>query len=287
MWPLLLSLNATAAEYVHAAKPDVHFSIDLWCGSVSFRAGKDPNVRVTGEFGGLTPMFEGTDKELRFVLPVSENAAMFRSHDGCDVQLDISVPETASIDANSTKGDIRVNGIHGVLVLEAIMGDITVLDPGREVRATAVNGDIHVNDLRGEAELATVNGDITLDAPDLQELRSQTVNGDTQIRGKKVRRLQSQTVQGDIVFGGTLDPTARLDFESHAGDISLRVPPDPGFVLALQSFSGQIENGVSSASAAQPDFGPGTHLDTTVGSGAARIEAQTFSGDIVIEPPGK
>ena len=284
MWLLLLSLDATAAEYVHPAKPDVHFGIDLWCGSITFRAGSDPSVRLTGEFGDATPSFEGTDKELRFVVPVGQHTTMFRNRDGCDVQIDVTMPAGASIDANSTKGDISVNGIHGVLVLEAILGDISVLDPGREIRATAVNGDINVNDLRGEAELATVNGDITLDASDLAELRTQTVNGDTQIRGNKVRRLQSQTVQGDIVFAGTLDTSARLEFESHAGDISVRVPPEPGFVLALESFSGQIENRVSGATPVQPEFGPGTHLDTTVGSGGARIEAQSFSGDIVIEP---
>src|SRR4029079_2977142 len=189
MWPLLLSLNATAADYTHAAKPDVHCSIDLWCGSVAFRAGKDLSVRATGELGGLTPTFEGTDKELRFVVPVSDNAAMFRSHDGCDVQLDVTMPEGASIDANSTKGDISVNGIHGVVVLEAIVGDISVLDPGREVRATAVNGDINVSDLRGEAELSTVNGDITLDAPDLQELRAHPGTGATHLRAPKARGL--------------------------------------------------------------------------------------------------
>ena len=286
MWPLLLSLNATAAEYTHPAKPDVHFAVDLFCGSLTFRAGTDPSVRVTGEFA-VAPTFEGTDKELRFSVPVADHSFMHR--DGCDddAKVDILLPAGASIDASSTKGDITVKGIHGVLVLEAILGDISVMDPGREIRASAVNGDIDVDDLRGEAELSTVNGDITLDSPDLQELRTQTVNGDTQVRGQKVRRLQSQTVQGDIVFGGTLDAAARLDFESHAGDISIRLPNDPGYVLALESFSGQIQNGVSGVSATRPQYGPGTSLDTTVGSGGARVEAQTFSGDIVIEPPNK
>ena len=284
MWSLLFSMQAIAAEFTHPATPDVHFTIDVACGTLTFRGGAEPRVHVGGEFGGLKPSFEGSDKELRFEVPIEHTNSMHRN---CDLAIDVSMPKGACLDASSVNGSITVNGIRGVLVLDTVNGDIAVIDPGSEIRATAVNGEIDVKDLKGEAELTTVNGDITLDAGDLSDLRTETVNGDTQIRSGKTRRLRSQTVQGDIVFAGALDAAARLDFESHAGDITVRVPSEPGYVLAVESFSGDIENRANGAVAVRPDFGPGTHLDTTVGSGAARIDAQSFSGDIVIEPPPK
>ena len=284
MWLALLSMHAQAAEYTHPAARDVHFTLALNCGSLTFHGGKDPIVRVRGEFGEPVPTFEGTDKELRFVVPVKQPP---RPDQDCDLIVDVTMPTDGSLDTSSTNGDVTVNAIHGRLVVETVNGDVRVIDPGPEIRVTVVNGEIDVDELRGEAELTTVNGDITLDASDLEDLKTQTVNGDTQVRSKKVRRLRSQTVNGDIVFAGALETAARLEFESHAGDITVRVPSEPGYVLAVESFSGDIENRANAVSATRPQFGPGTHLDTTVGSGTARIDARSFSGDIVIEPPAK
>jgi DUF4097 and DUF4098 domain-containing protein YvlB len=287
MWLPLLSMHAAqAGEYTHPAAPDVHYSMAVQCGSITFRAGAAPQITVRGELDDLTPSFAGTDKNLRFVLP-TDQASWDRHHNLCDEPIEVTVPTGASLDASTTNGDVTTQGVHGVLVLQTVNGDVTIADPGSEVRVTAVNGDVDVGGLRGEAELTTVNGDIKLDASELDDGKTQTVNGDTQVRSKMVKRLRSQTVRGDIQFAGALDPAARLEFESHSGDIMLRVPNDPGYVLAFESFSGDIQNGVSGVSATRPQYGPGTNLDTTVGSGSARIEAQTFSGDIVIEPPKK
>jgi DUF4097 and DUF4098 domain-containing protein YvlB len=282
MWLVLLSMHAQAAEYTHPAAHDLHFTLALDCGSLTFRGAKEPIVRVRGDFEGPAPTFEGTDKELRFVVPVDKPP---NPDQDCDLIVDVTMPTDGSLDTSSTNGDVTINAIHGRLVVETVNGDVRVIDPGSEIRVTAVNGEIDVDELRGEAELTTVNGDITLAAGDVQDLKTQTVNGDTQVRSKKVRRLRSQTVNGDITFAGTLEAAARLELESHAGDITVRVPSEPGYVLSLESFSGDIENRATSASATRPQFGPGTHLETTVGSGTARIDARSFSGDIVIEPP--
>lgn len=288
MWLSLLSMHAQAGEYTHPAAPDVHFSMAVVCGSITFRAGAAAQVTVRGELDDLKPTFAGTDKNLRLVLP-TDQMTWQRHLEECDtdIPIEVTVPAGASLDASSTNGDVTTHGVHGLLVLQTVNGDVAIADPGAEIRVTVVNGEIDVDDMRGEAELTTVNGDITLDAGDLDDVKTQTVNGDTQVRSKKVKRLRSQTVQGDIMFAGALDAAARLDFESHAGDITIRVPNEPGYVLALESFSGEIQNGASGASASRPQYGPGTSLDTTVGSGSARIEAQTFSGDIIIEPPKK
>lgn len=283
MWLLLLSMHAQAGEYTHAAARDVHFTMAVQCGSIIFRAASETQVVVRGDLDDLKPTFDGTDKELRLVLP-TDQASWDRHRDKCDDPIEVAVPAGASLDTSSVNGDLVTRGVHGVLVLQTVNGDVAIADPGAELRVTVVNGDVDVDELRGEAELTTVNGDITIDASDLEDLKTQTVNGDTQVRSKKVKRLRSQTVQGDIIFAGALDAAARLEFESHAGDITLRVPSDPGYVLALESFSGDIENRASAVSATRPQYGPGTHLDTTVGSGSARIDARTFSGDIVIEP---
>ena len=286
MWPLLFSMHASAAEYTHAAARDVHFSMSVQCGDITFRASVDGQVKVRGDLDDLAPRFDGTEKELRFVLP-TDQASWDRHRSKCDVPIEVEVPEGASLDASSTNGDLTTHAVKGILALQSVNGDVTIVDPGGEVRVSVVNGDVDVDDLRGEADLATVNGDITLDAKELQDLRTQTVNGDTRVKSGIVRRLRSQTVQGDITFTGKLDAAARLDFESHSGDITLCIPDEPGYVLALESFSGDIENRASGASAIRAQYGPGTSLETTVGTGSARIEAQTFSGDIILQRPTK
>src|SRR4030095_16723303 len=100
MWLALLSMHAQAGEYTHAAASDVHFSMAVQCGSITFRAGVAPQITVRGELDDLTPTVAGTDKNLRFV-PPTDQASWDRHHNEWDEPIEVSVPAGASLDASS------------------------------------------------------------------------------------------------------------------------------------------------------------------------------------------
>lgn len=78
------------------------------------------------------------------------------------VQLIVTAPDGASIDAETSNGPLGVSGFTGTLNLRASNGPIGLKDVDGEVRARAANGPISVEGSRGEFDVETSNGPITV-----------------------------------------------------------------------------------------------------------------------------
>jgi len=76
------------------------------------------------------------------------------------VQLIVTAPDGASIDAETTNGPIGVSGIAGTFALRASNGPISLSDVDGEVKARAANGPINVEGSRGKFDIETSNGPI-------------------------------------------------------------------------------------------------------------------------------
>ncbi len=81
------------------------------------------------------------------------------------VQLIVTAPDGANIDAETTNGPISVSGVSGTLALRASNGPIAMEDVNGDVRARASNGPITVEGSRGRFDIETANGpiDVRLD----------------------------------------------------------------------------------------------------------------------------
>jgi hypothetical protein len=78
------------------------------------------------------------------------------------VQLIVTAPDGASIDAETTNGPLGVSGFTGTLNLRASNGPIGITDVSGEVKARASNGPISVEGSRGEFDIETANGPISV-----------------------------------------------------------------------------------------------------------------------------
>jgi len=78
------------------------------------------------------------------------------------VQLIVSAPDGASIDAQTTNGPIGVNGASGTFVLRASNGPIGLDDVRGNVDARASNGPISVEGGSGQFNVETANGPISV-----------------------------------------------------------------------------------------------------------------------------
>jgi DUF4097 and DUF4098 domain-containing protein YvlB len=76
------------------------------------------------------------------------------------VQLIVSAPDGASIDAETSNGPIGVKGVSGTFVLRATNGPIALDDVNGNVQARASNGPISVAAGRGQFDVETANGPI-------------------------------------------------------------------------------------------------------------------------------
>lgn len=76
------------------------------------------------------------------------------------VQLIVTAPDGAAIDAETTNGPIGASGVSGTFNLRASNGPISVREVAGSVKARASNGPISVEGSRGEFDIETANGPI-------------------------------------------------------------------------------------------------------------------------------
>jgi DUF4097 and DUF4098 domain-containing protein YvlB len=141
------------------------------------------------------------------------------------------------------------------------MGVINVDKASGRVNATTVNEGIR---------LTNVTGDIT----------AETTNGDLVIENAQGAALEASTVNGDITFNGAVRDGGAYRLTTHSGDIRAGLGGAANATVFVRTFQGDF----SSDFPIQLPEGQGDNsskrFNFTLGNGSARIEVQSFNGDI-------
>lgn len=208
---------------------------------------------------------------------------------GNDSRFEVTVPVGVRVFAKSQSGDISVRGTHGEVQVQSQSGDVKVEDVNGRLEVRSFSGEVIASNVLGDVDVATQSGDLTL-----SEVRGNievaNTSGDIMMRGAASKLVRAKTTSGDVTYEGTIDPAGRYDLTSHSGDIRLRVPRDAGAQLSVSTWSGEInsdfpitlkpgEHGIGSSNAKRFTF--------EIGSGSARITAETFSGDVTVSSNGR
>jgi DUF4097 and DUF4098 domain-containing protein YvlB len=186
-------------------------------------------------------------------------------------------------------GDISVRGTRGEVQAHAQSGDIVVEDVTSRLDVNTLSGSIEAHNVVGDVDIGTTSGDVKI--VDLRgNVEIGTVSGEIELRGITAKIVRAKTTSGDVTFDGTIDPTGRYDLATHSGDVRLHVQRDASAQLTVETWNGGVnsefpitlkpgEQGIGSANAKRFTF--------SIGAGAARITAATFSGDITISSNGR
>ena len=212
------------------------------------------------------------------------------SRRGVVPDVEVSVPYGVRVSARSLTGDLTIRGTRGQVEARAQNGDIRIDDAATrldvntlsgEITADAVSGDVSVSTVSGEVRLSDVRGNVDIG----------TVSGDIDLQGVTAKIVRAKTTSGEVSFDGTIDPAGRYELSTHSGDIGLHIPRDANAQLTVSTGSGSIdsqfpitlkpgdEHGISVSRSKRYTF--------EIGGGAARIAADTFSGDITISSNGR
>ncbi len=171
---------------------------------------------------------------------------------------------TAEVTVETVHGNVRVVGGSGAIVVRSVEGTITVEKAAGRVQATTVNEGIR---------LSNVTGDMT----------AETTNGDIVIENAQTTSLEASTVNGDVTFNGTIRDSGAYRLTTHGGDIRVGLGGAANATVFVRTFQGdfaadfplQLPEGQNARSGSK-------RFNFTLGSGAARIELQSFNGDIVV-----
>ncbi len=168
----------------------------------------------------------------------------------------------AEVNVETVGGDITVKGGTGAVTLRSIEGEILVENAAGKVQATTVNDSI---------ELRGVSGDII----------AETTNGDVVVAASKASSLEVSTVNGDVRFEGPTADKGLYRVTTHNGDIRVSLGAQANATVFVRTFGGDFS---SDFPVTLPDGmsnrDGNKRFNFTLGGGSARVELQSFQGDI-------
>lgn len=214
--------------------------------------------------------------------------------DRVSVDYTVSVPNSASVEAHSISGSIRVTGVRGTVRAETISGDVTASDTPKLEAAKSVSGNVSITGVSVDGELtaSSVSGSVTARNVNVHALDLGSVSGNLAVADSTCDRLGIKSVSGGIEYSGTIAKGGRYDFNTHSGTVRLTLANPPGFELNANSFSGSIRSDFPMTIGGTSDRNPRDRsgrriinnraMRATYGDGSATLTIRTFSGDIVI-----
>lgn len=277
---LCAPLPLTGQQTVDAGRaigPDA--SIKVWNGGGSVRVeGWDADsLAVTGEVAGAGGG--------RFFLRAEQDAAKLGVEgDQAEVggALVVRVPRAATVWIRTGTADVTVRGLNGSIDVHTAAGSVDVRGDPETLYAESMAGELRLRIDGGIVRARTGTGRIAF-VGTVGDLSLTTVSGPLEVEAPALRRGRFSTVDGDVAFTGAVRPAGALAFETHSGDVTLRLPSDLAADLRLSTFEGTIDAGYPRAP--EPDEGPGRRtVEFEAGDGGAEVEVRTYSGSVTVRP---
>jgi len=226
----------------------------------------------------------------------------------------IEVPLSFRVNSSTSSGEIRISNIGGSADVEATSGDVSLRGVGAGARVAMTSGDLEASDIGGDMTVGATSGNVNIENV-RGKLEISGTSGDfdvSQVQKDINVQLTSgdfvlQGCTGDVVFrsasgdarmsdvGGSVDASSssggievlispvgnrNFAFSSSSGDIDISYVPakDYGFHLDVSTNSGSIE-GDMPIKVSRVDR---RRLQGVVGSGTAKVQIETASGDVSI-----
>lgn len=280
-----MAVAGTPISETRDVSADVRIDVSNIKGQVTVSGWDKPQVAVTGTLGDGAKALtvEGGGSHLSIKVQPPDKQGWFSwgadSRMG-DTMLDVRVPRGAEMRIEVVSADVALSGVAGrSLNVDSVSGKLRLDTDAKEVEVDSVSGNI---DLTGKAErghLETVSGNVRARGLGGQ-VKFETVSGDIDAENGDYREINAGTVSGDINLRGKPSKDARVEVETMSGDVHLYLPPDVSAHLHASTFSGSIRSDFGTVRT--EDHGPGSSLDAAVGGSDARVNLETFSGDIEI-----
>jgi DUF4097 and DUF4098 domain-containing protein YvlB len=245
-------------------------------GEVVVRSWDQDKVRIQATHGARdTVTAETTDMTLRI------RTRSTRGPSGL-VDYQITVPKWMPVNLSGTYLDATIEGTAAEVTVETVHGNARVTGGTGSVTVRSVEGIITIDKASGRVQATTVNEGIRV-TNSTGEITAETTNGDIVIDNAQTSNLEASTVNGDLTFNGTIRDSGVYRLTTHGGDIRVGLGGAANATVFVRTFQGdftadfpiQLPDGQTARSGSK-------RFNFTLGNGSARIEAQSFNGDIVL-----
>ncbi|HEY3174812.1 MAG TPA: DUF4097 family beta strand repeat-containing protein [Candidatus Polarisedimenticolia bacterium] len=197
-------------------------------------------------------------------------------------------------------GGIHGQGVEGTLVFDGASGDVTLDDLKGTITADTGSGDVKAANLEGSFTCDTGSGDcdlhgfkgdkitcdvgsgdVNLASGSARVIDADTGSGDVEVKDFDTEEFKADTGSGDVLLEVRGNRLASVTADTGSGSVTLRLDPGVAFEAKAAQGSGDIVNRFSDA---QPILKDKEVIGYRRGDGKTRINVETGSGDVVIEP---
>lgn len=249
-------------------KPTAVVDVHQFGGSLHVSTWGQSAVHVKGEFNSdchvdMSP--SGDRQELRLEC----------AHGPGVGDLEIQIPQAASLDVRAMNADISVHDVGGAIHLQTVSGDIEVKGGApTEVEVRSTSGSVSISAASPSTRAHSISGDVAVSGA-RGRATIRTVSGECSLGGGEFSAVEIETVSGDVAFKGALGGQGTFEMNSHSGDITLHLPRTTGADVEMRSTSGDLVI----------DMGSGRktadrELDARIGPGGAKVRLRSYSGDV-------
>lgn len=196
------------------------------------------------------------------------------------VDYTLTVPRWMAVNLSGTYLAATVEGTSAEVTVETVGGDLTLKGGSGTVSLRSVEGEIRVEGASGKVTASTVNDSITVTGV-TGDVIAETVNGDVVITNTKASSLEVSTVNGDVRFEGPTADKGVYRVTTHQGDIRVSLGAQANATVFVRTFRGDFSSDFP-VTLPRDDSGRdgNKRFNFTLGAGSARVELQSFQGDI-------
>ncbi|PJF34086.1 MAG: hypothetical protein CUN57_00460, partial [Phototrophicales bacterium] len=235
----IFCLHVQAGEKVDRSlevKPDGHIEIHNVRGEITITGWDKPEVKVKGTLDDLTEKFIFEERSGHTVIKVElpDNTSL-RSGEGSN--LEIWLPQSASVDFNGVATDLKVTRVKGKLEVNTVSGDLRLEDLGKDLYVNSVSGDVELKGAHGRIEMQTVSGDIVARVS-AEQINVNGVSADVTITNDVLSQGKLSTVSGDIKITSGLKNDANLEINTVSGDGIWYVVGDVSARISMETAPG-------------------------------------------------
>jgi hypothetical protein len=199
-----------------------------------------------------------------------------------NADLEITMPAWMGLELSGVETDLAVEGCKCTVHGETVRGDVTVKGGEGNVSVQSVEGSVTVTDVNGRVEAQSVNESVTVERI-TGDLAVQTVNGDVTMVAIRSGSVEASTVNGDISYDGTIQNGGRYELSTHQGDMTVTMPETANATVSVNTFNGSFESDYPVTLTGKNQR---RKFSFTIGNGSARVDLESFGGDIRLARPG-
>ena len=196
------------------------------------------------------------------------------------VRYRITAPRWMKLELSGVNTDIDVEDSKGEVRAETVQGDITVKGSEGFTSLSSIQGEILAQGVRGRLEASSVNQGVRL-VNVVGPIFAESVNGGIVIENAESDSVEASTVNGPVTFEGRVSDTGYYRFATHNGCIDVAMPEQSNATVSVSTFSGSID---SSFPVTLKKI-KSRRFMTTLGSGRAKFELESFQGTIFLRRP--